>query len=214
VRARPKAACAVLALASALVAGCGGDPVTKQYVFHQDESPINVDTPQLRALKAKAGVEPCPKTTAPVSTAPRALPDITLPCLGGGRSVDIARLRGPLLLNLWAQNCQPCKDESPLLQQVADEYRGRVLVLGVDWQDTLPDYALGMLRARGVTYPQIADPEGATRAPLRVQGLPYTFFVTRAGSVAYVNPGALTSLGQVQQLIEAHLGVAAPGAGT
>jgi thiol-disulfide isomerase/thioredoxin len=214
VRLQRAAFAAFLIVAVAFVAGCGGDPVTQQYVFHQDDSPIKVDTPELRHLKATVGVEACPQTTAPVSTASQALPDITLPCLGGGRSVNIAKLRGPLLLNLWAQNCQPCKNESPLLQQVADEYRGKVRVIGVDWQDTLPDYALAMVGDLGVTYPQLADPEGATRAPLGLQGLPYTFFLSRDGSVAYVNPGPLTSITQVQGLIDAHLGVPAPKAGT
>ena len=196
-----------------LVAGCGGDPVTKQYVFNSSDSPIKVDTPELRHLKAKAGVEPCPRTTAPVSTSSRALPDLTLPCLGGGRPVDIARLRGPLLVNVWAQNCQPCKDESPLLQTIADEYRRKLKVIGIDWQDTLPDYALAMVGDLGVTYPQLADPEGATRAPLQIQGLPYTFFVDRDGSVAYVNKGALRAA-DVRTLIKTHLGVTSDGAGT
>ena len=199
--------------AAMLVAGCGGDPVTKQYVFNSSESPVKVDTPELRHLKAMAGVEPCPRTTAPLSTSSRALPDITLPCLGGGRPVDIARLRGPLLLNFWAQNCTPCKVESPLLQTIADEYRGKIQVIGIDWQDTLPDYALAMVGGLGVTYPQLADPEGATRAPLEIQGLPYTFFVTSDGSVAYVNRGVLDSA-DVRTLIQTYLGVTSDGAGT
>jgi thiol-disulfide isomerase/thioredoxin len=213
VRAHLAAVTVFLLGAATLAAGCGGDPVTKQYVFNASNSSIKVDTPELRLLKEKAGVAPCPRTIAPVSSSSRALPDITLPCLGGGRSVNLARLRGPLLLNVWAQNCQPCKDESPLLQRIADEYRGTLHVIGIDWQDTLPDYALAMVGDLGVTYPQLADPEGATRAPLQIQGLPYTFFVTRAGSVAYVNKGALDS-GDVRTLIQTYLGVMPVGAGT
>ena len=200
--------------AAMLIAGCGGDPVTKQYVFKSSDSPIKVDTPELRQLKARAGVEPCPLTTAPPSNSSRALPDITLPCLGGGRSVNIARLRGPLVLNLWASWCTPCRDETKLLAQVATEYRGSVQVIGVDWQDTKPDWALALLRYRNATYPQLADPEGATRAPLEIQGMPYTFFVTRSGSVAYVNKGPIESLADARSLIETYLGVTTAGAGT
>jgi cytochrome c biogenesis protein CcmG, thiol:disulfide interchange protein DsbE len=214
VRTRAAVVTLVVAGLAALASGCGGDPVTKQYVFHQDHSPIKVDTPQLRKLKATAGVEACPRVDAPVADTPRALPDVTLPCLGGGRSVDLARLRGPLLLNVWAQNCQPCKDESPLLQRTSRAYAGTVQVIGVDFQDTLPDYALHMVGELNVTYPQLADPEGAIRAPLDIQGLPYTFFVTRSGSVAFVHPGALTADSEVQRLIHEHLGVPAPRAGT
>jgi thiol-disulfide isomerase/thioredoxin len=213
VRPQHSAIAVLLVLATAVLAGCGGDPVTKQYVFKPDDSTTKVDTPELRQLKAKAGVEPCPQTTAPVAKTAQALPDITLPCLGGGRAVNIARLRGPLLLNVWAQYCRPCRVESPLLQRVAHQYKGALAVIGVDWQDTLPDFALGMLDQLNVTYPQLADPNGATRAPLDIQGLPYTFFVDRDGSVAYVHPGQLHS-SDVRSLIKQHLGVTPTGAGT
>jgi thiol-disulfide isomerase/thioredoxin len=214
VRPQHSAIAVLLVLATAVLAGCGGDPVTKQYVFKPDDSPIKVDTPELRELKAKAGVEPCPATTAPVATTSRALPDITLPCLGGGRAVNIARLRGPLLLNFWAQWCKPCRVETPVLQQISDDYAGKVRVIGIDWQDTKPDWALAFVRAKKATYPQLADPEGATRADLQMQGLPYTFFVTQSGSVAYVNTGPLESTDEVASLIQEHFGVAAPGGGT
>jgi thiol-disulfide isomerase/thioredoxin len=204
----------VFVVATGLLSGCGGDPVTKQYVFKSADSSIKVDTRELRQLKARAGIEPCPQPAARVAEAPRALPDITLPCLGGGQAVNIARLRGPLLLNLWAQWCTPCRDETKVLQQIAEQYRGKVAVIGVDWQDTKPDWALAMLRASGATYPQLADPEAATRAPLQIRGMPYTLFVDRRGSVTYVRNGPFDSVSDAQQAIEDHLGVASGGAGT
>jgi thiol-disulfide isomerase/thioredoxin len=197
-------------LAIAALAGCGGDPVTKQYVFQPDDSSIQVDSPQLRHLKASAGIKACPQTTAPVAAGSRALPDITLPCLGGGRPVNIARLRGPLVLNLWAQWCEPCRDETKALTQVAAEYGDKVQVIGVDWQDTKPDWALAMLRANDATYPQLADPDAATRGPLSIRGMPTTFFVTRNGSVSYVNNGPFDSADDLRQAISDHLGVSAP----
>jgi cytochrome c biogenesis protein CcmG, thiol:disulfide interchange protein DsbE len=214
VRAQLAAVTVFLLGAATLVAGCGGDPVTAQYVFNSSDSPINVDTPELRELKTQAGIEPCPNTSAPASVASHALPDITLPCLGGGRAVNIARLRGPLVLNLWAQWCAPCRQETKVLAQVATEYRGKVQVIGVDWQDTKPDWALAMLHASNATYPQLADPEAATRAPLQIRGMPTTVFVARDGSIAYVNSGPFDSAGDLRQAIEEHLGVAAPRAGT
>jgi thiol-disulfide isomerase/thioredoxin len=212
VRARLAALAVFVTAAASLTAGCGGDPVTKQYVFHTSDSPIAVDTPELRHLKEQAGVEPCPHTTASVSMSDRALPDITLPCLGGGRAVDLARLRGPLVLNFWAQWCAPCRQETKALARVAAEYRGQVQVIGVDWQDTKPDWALAMLRANEATYPQLADPEAVTRAPLQIQGMPTTYFVTRGGAVAYVNSGPFHSADDLRAAIADHLGVTAPAA--
>ena len=48
-----------------------------------------VDTPQLRRMKASAGVEPC----RPGAATDGALPAVSLPCLGGGEAVDLSTLR-------------------------------------------------------------------------------------------------------------------------
>jgi thiol-disulfide isomerase/thioredoxin len=206
---RLRSAATAGALAVMLLAGC--DAGAESYVFNSDRSPVDVDTPALRAQKAAAGIEPCPKTTAPPSPSPRALPDVTLPCLGGGRSVDISRLRGPLLLNFWAQNCITCRRESPAMQAVYDRLSGRLTVIGVDWQDTQPDQALGFAQEVGITYPQLADPVGATRAALEIRGLPVTVFVTRSGEISYVSPAPITSSGELAALVEDHLGLKVPG---
>jgi thiol-disulfide isomerase/thioredoxin len=203
---------AAITAAAALVAGCGGDPTTQSYVFNPSSSPIDVDTPALRAEKAKAAIEPCPKAAAGPSTAADALPDITLPCLGGGRDVDMARLRGPLVINFWAQNCPPCRSESPRIQHVYDAMQGRLRVIGVDWQDTQPDQAIALAHEMDVTYPQLADPIGATRAAFEIRGLPITVFVGSDGGVVYVYPGPIPSAGALARMVERHLGVNAGGA--
>ena len=81
------------------------------------ESNVEVDTPQLREQKAAAGIEPCEPGTGSGGE----LPDLTLPCLGGGSDVDLSTLRGPLLLNVWWSGCGPCVREMPVLQQLHDE---------------------------------------------------------------------------------------------
>ena len=41
-------------------------------------------------------------------------------CLGGGREVRLAGLRGkPMMINVWAQWCGPCREEAPYLAEVA-----------------------------------------------------------------------------------------------
>ena len=116
------------------------------------------------------------------------LPALTLPCLGGGANVDLAGLRGPLLLNFWAQYCTPCQEESPLLEQLSRAARGQVEVVGVDFIDPLPGRALAFAKEHGLTYPQIADPAAAAKGPLRISGLPFTFFVDAAGT-DHLHPG-------------------------
>jgi thiol-disulfide isomerase/thioredoxin len=181
------------------------------YHFKTSDSGIKVDTPELQAFKATTDIAPCPKGTSTTSRVDGGLPSMTLPCLGGGRDVDLASLRGPLLVNFWAQNCTPCKQESTLLEQLSRSERGKVGVVGVDFIDPMPGLALVFAKNHALSYPQIADPAGAAKGPLRISGLPYTFFVNAAGTITYTQVGPITSQSQLAALVRTHLGVNVAG---
>ncbi|HEX6249306.1 MAG TPA: TlpA disulfide reductase family protein [Nocardioidaceae bacterium] len=174
---------------------------------------VDVDTPELRAAKEKAGIEECPTPSGPPPRASEPLPDVTLACLGGGPEVDLTTLRGPMVINLWAQWCPPCREELPFYQRLHEEAGGQVAVLGVDYQDTRPDWALDLLAETGVTYPSVADPAGKLRVPFRVRGLPGIVFVDEQGEVRGVDYVVIESYEQLTDLVEKRLGVAVGGAG-
>ncbi|MEO0690637.1 MAG: TlpA disulfide reductase family protein [Pseudomonadota bacterium] len=48
-----------------------------------------------------------------------------------GNTLDLATIGQPVLLNLWATWCAPCKVEMPLLDNLAGELEGEVRVLTV-----------------------------------------------------------------------------------
>lgn len=205
---------AATAIAALTAAGCSASPQPTPYTFNPNGSAVKVDTSSLRALKAAAHIEACPSVAAGKPARPGGLPDITLPCLGGGRNVDLAALHGPLVLNLWAQTCGPCREEAPVFQSFARAAGGRVRVIGVDFFDPRPSLAIAFAKEFHLTYPQLADPQAVTKAALHVAGLPMTYFVTRSGRVAYTNAGAITSESQLVDLVKSHLGVTvSPAAG-
>jgi cytochrome c biogenesis protein CcmG, thiol:disulfide interchange protein DsbE len=191
-----------------LLGGCGGGSTTggRPYVFHGDSS-AKVDTAALRAQKAHAGIADCPRLK-PVRPRHNGLPDTTLPCLGGGPSVDLASLRGrPTLVNLWAQYCGPCQQESPVIQRFHQTAGHRVRVVGIDFADPLPGRAIAFAARYHLTYPQLADPDAVLKVPLRAAGIPITLFVRADGRISFTHYGPVTSLTELRSLARRHLGV-------
>ena len=133
---------------------------------------------------------------------------MTLPCLGGGPAVDLSTLRGPMVVNLWASWCGPCREEMPVLQEFHSTHGDEVPVLGVDFQDPNTGLAIEQLAERGVTYPSVADTEAVLKAePLRATALPLTALVDEDGVVVRVLPMELESVGELEALVREHLGV-------
>jgi cytochrome c biogenesis protein CcmG/thiol:disulfide interchange protein DsbE len=119
-------------------------------------------------------------------------PDFTLPRLDGDGKLSLVAYAGkPRVVNFWASWCGPCRDEAPLLQQAAQEYRGRLVVLGVDYQDFTGD-ARKFVRRFRLTYPIGRDGNGSLLPRWGVTGAPESFFIDRSGKVVAHVPGAVT----------------------
>ncbi|HET7901444.1 MAG TPA: TlpA disulfide reductase family protein [Candidatus Nanopelagicales bacterium] len=159
-------------------------------------------------LVAQADLAPCPASDPSVPARSDGLPDLVLPCLGEGPDVRLAGLRGtPLVLNLWASWCQPCRAELPLLAHL-DATTPGVELLGVDVEDR-PDRALSLLVDTGVHYPSVRDTGRTTQPSLRWVGLPMTVFATAEGVVTHVERAPITSQEQLDGLVSRYLGVSA-----
>jgi len=162
----------------------------------------------LAAQKKSAGIADCPPSDASIPAASRGLPDVVLSCLGGGRGVRLAGLRGkPMIINVWAQWCLPCRKEAPFLAEVAAKQPSSVLMLGVDYVDPQPGLAIEFAQLSKWAYPELADPDKALGAPLQISGPPVTLFVRSDGTIANRHYGAFASAKQIRALAQQHLGV-------
>jgi cytochrome c biogenesis protein CcmG/thiol:disulfide interchange protein DsbE len=161
--------------------------------------------PDLTAAKKAAGIAACPATDA--GPAKGGLPDVRLQCLGGGREVGLADLRGPTLVNVWASWCGACRQEAPFLAEASRPGSG-VTLLGVDHADPAPEAAVEFAGAAGWTYPQLYDADLVFRTKLQVTALPVTFFVRPDGTLAGRHAGPFTSSEQLADLSRQYLGVA------
>ena len=97
----------------------------------------------------------------------------------------------PLVVNLWASWCVPCREEAPDLATAADRYSDRVQFLGVDVQDHR-DSAADFIRDSGWSYPSVFDVPGAVMADLGITGPPATLFYAADGTLVRTNPGIVS----------------------
>ncbi len=144
------------------------------------------------------------------SDAPATLPDVTLAGFDGGPGVDLGELRGPMIVNLWASWCQPCREEMPALQDFHERYGDEVGVLGIDYQDQQSVQAAELAQRSGVTYDLVSDPDGTINgkgAFPNLRGLPFWAFVDEDGTVTHLEATAVDSVDEIVALAEDHLGV-------
>lgn len=115
--------------------------------------------------------------------------------LGGGRDAlkrRIAALRGhPVVVNVWASWCGPCRQEHPLLVELAKD--PSIRVVGINQRDD-PDNARRFLGALGNPYAAVGlDPKGRASIDWGVYGVPETFIVGPDGTIRHKHIGPLTA---------------------
>lgn len=126
--------------------------------------------------------------------------------LDGGRDAydaRIAELKGfPIVVNVWASWCGPCRNEFPLIQQAAAEYGKEVAFLGVNVEDD-KELAGNFLADYPVPFPsyfdqkaELADDLGATH------GYPATFFYDENGEMVGEKHGEFPDQETLDQYIQ------------
>ncbi|MGY1820737.1 TlpA family protein disulfide reductase [Geodermatophilus sp. SYSU D00079] len=148
----------------------------------------------------------CPAQPEEPATGGEVLADVTVDCLGGGQ-LALGRAQGvPTVVNLWASWCGPCREELPVVQQLADAAGDRLRVVGLVSQDT-PANGLAFAADAGVTMPTGVDADGDLAIEQGLRGLPYTYLLRADGSIAHLQLRPVTSLEELEGLVAEHLGV-------
>ena len=117
-------------------------------------------------------------------------PALELPKLSGGGRGSLADYRGDVVvLNFWASWCEPCREESPLLDRWHKRMAGKGgTVLGVDVLDVTSD-AEDFIDEYGLSYPMLKDKDGDALESFGVVAYPETFVIDRDGRITAVRRG-------------------------
>lgn len=116
------------------------------------------------------------------------VPDKELPVLGDeAKQGSIADYRGRwVLVNLWASWCIPCRQEAPVLDRFARQYRkDGVSVLGINVQDNSDD-ALAFVHDYDIRYRQLRSIGDERSAAFGSTGVPENFLVDPRGHLALI----------------------------
>ena len=144
-----------------------------------------------------------------VSAIPSALigkraPSMALPPLEGSNVAALtnAAIAGQLtLVNVFASWCVPCRQEHPLLKELAKD--GRLAIVGINYKDKT-DNALRFLGELGNPYKAIGiDPTGKAAIDWGVYGIPESYLVGPDGTILYKKVGPFAERSMTQDLMPA-----------
>ena len=119
-------------------------------------------------------------------------PEFTLPSLQDpAYPVSSKDLAGrPWVLNVWGTWCAGCRQEHPVLLQIARSTS--VPIIGLDWKDDATE-AQRWLAELGNPYAAVAfDSEGRVAIDWGVYGAPETFLIGADGKVLYKHIAPMT----------------------
>jgi PKD repeat protein len=112
-------------------------------------------------------------------------PDFTLPDLTSGEPVELASLRGyVILVDFWASTCTPCRASMPHLEALREQFAPEGLIVLAVNVDASEDAARQFLEDGGYDeFLVVRDADEAVRGLYDVAAIPHTFLIDRQGVI-------------------------------
>jgi len=129
------------------------------------------------------------------------LPAFSLPTLQDSKKIlGNENFKGKVvLINVWASWCAACKQEHPVLMQMAQEKR--VPIIGLNYKDKRAD-AAAVLKAEGNPYDvNLVDADGRIGLDWGVYGVPETFVIDKQGVIRHKHIGPISPEDWQQKLL-------------
>lgn len=116
-------------------------------------------------------------------------PGFSLTALDGGK-VSLSSFGGDVVVvDFWAQWCEPCKHELPELDRLQKQYASKnveILTVNIDKQR---DNAERLVKILGLSLKVLLDPAGSVAATYDLPKMPSSYVIDKKGVVRYVHEG-------------------------
>jgi cytochrome oxidase Cu insertion factor (SCO1/SenC/PrrC family)/thiol-disulfide isomerase/thioredoxin len=171
--------------------------------FYYSVAALGWPTTAKLAHLARVGLERVPATTgaaALVGSPPKlaALHHQASELIGdySGLAKRIRLLRGyPIVLNVWASWCIPCRAEFNLFADASERYGRRVAFLGANTEDSSGD-ARAFLHQHPISYPSYSVSTAGQLSPFAfIESFPTTIFINKKGKVVNIHTGQYDTQG-------------------
>lgn len=105
-------------------------------------------------------------------------------------ATELSESTRPVVVNVWASWCAPCRSEAPLLTAAAERFGDRVDFVGIDINDAQGP-ARAFIAEFGIPYRNLFDPDADVRGLFGGTGVPLTYFVAPGGEVVQTHFGVI-----------------------
>lgn len=112
--------------------------------------------------------------------------------VGPGSSDAPGGASGPVLLNVWATWCGPCKREFPELERIHQAHSAaglRIVAVSIDRDDD--DAVEAFAQEHGATFTIGRDPAGTVQERFRAMGVPESYLIAADGTLLWRHLGEL-----------------------
>jgi cytochrome c biogenesis protein CcmG/thiol:disulfide interchange protein DsbE len=131
-------------------------------------------------------------------------PDFTTQSLTG-EDISLSSFQGrPVLVNIWASWCLPCRKEMPAMEKIFQDYRDNgftVLAVNATSQDKINNVKT-FVDEYQLTFPILLDEDSAIVNAYQVSAFPTSFFISADGTIQDVVVGGPMSEALLRSRVE------------
>lgn len=114
-----------------------------------------------------------------------------------GNTVKLSDFKGkkPVVVNIWASWCGPCKAEMPHFEEAIKKYGDKVEILMVDLTDgkrETKEKALKFLEDNNLEMKVLFDKDLSAANAYNIMGIPRTIFINKDGEITYDREGLIS----------------------
>ena len=144
-----------------------------------------------------------------IDTSKETSEELKMSCLDNSSEINYHRIKGPIIVNVWASWCTGCKEEMPYFVDLYANLifkSGEIKLLGIDVDEKNAGSGPNFIKSYGMSWPHLEDTDGRSKLVFG-PGVPVTYFLDKNGETIHKHVGAYRSKSQLYEAVEKYFKV-------